>query len=111
MTAMEGLQPDSEKFLDVDTLLSFLKHYDIPENEIRVEALTAKSFLQHDIYSELMTAKECFPTLIKCVQISTTIGVTIATTERSFSSLRRVKTYLRSTMTQDRLSNLALLYI
>ena len=58
-----------------------------------------------------MTAKECFPALIKCVQISMTIGVTSATAERSFSSLRRVKTYLRSTMTQDRLSNLALLYI
>jgi hypothetical protein len=40
-----------------------------------------------------------------------TIGVTSATAERSFSSLRRMKTYLRSTMTQDRLSNLALLYI
>ena len=94
---MEALQPDSEKLLDVDTLLPFLEHYDIPENEIRVEALTAKSFRDqktsslyiHDIYSELMTAKECFPTLIKCVQISMTIGVTSATAERSFSSFRR----------------------
>ncbi len=34
-----------------------------------------------------------------------------ASAERGFSSLRRIKTYLRSTMTQDRLSNLALLYI
>ena len=40
-----------------------------------------------------------------------TIGVSSATAERSFSSLRRIKTYLRSTMTQERLSNLALLYI
>ena len=37
-----------------------------------------------------------------------TLGVSTAMAERSFSSLRRIKTYLRSTMTNDRLSNLAL---
>ena len=40
-----------------------------------------------------------------------TFPVTTATAERSFSSLRRVKTYLRSTMTSCRLDNLFLLYI
>ena len=34
-----------------------------------------------------------------------------ATSERSFSALRRVKTYLRSTMGQERLNNLMLLHI
>ena len=34
-----------------------------------------------------------------------------ATVERSFSSLRHIKTYLRSTMSQERLDNLALLSI
>ena len=40
-------------------------------------------------------------------------GVTSASAsaEHSFSSLKRVKTYLRLTMTQERLNNLALLYI
>lgn len=46
---------------------------------------------------------------MKCYQIALTIGVSSATAERSF--LRRIKTYLRSTMSQTRLSNLALLYI
>ena len=36
---------------------------------------------------------------------------TNATSERSFSALRRVKTYLRSTMTQNRLNNLLLLHV
>lgn len=40
-----------------------------------------------------------------------TLGVTSASAERSFSSLRRVKTYFRSTMTNDRLNHLALLSI
>ena len=35
----------------------------------------------------------------------------LATVERSFSSLRRIKTYLLSTMSQDRLDDLAILNI
>lgn len=40
-----------------------------------------------------------------------TIPTNTAACERSFSSLRRLKTYLRMTTGQERLSNLALLYI
>ena len=36
---------------------------------------------------------------------------TNATSERSFSALRRVKTYLRSTMGQERLNSLMLLHV
>ena len=36
---------------------------------------------------------------------------TNAVSERSFSSLRRVKTYLRSTMTQERLNNCMILSV
>jgi len=40
-----------------------------------------------------------------------TIPVTNAEAERSFSALKRLKSYLRSTMGQERLSALALLAI
>ena len=39
------------------------------------------------------------------------ILATSCSAERSFSSLRRLKTYLRSSMGQERLSNLALLHV
>ena len=39
------------------------------------------------------------------------LPVTSCEAEHSFSTLRRVKTYLRSTMAQERLSGLALLNI
>ena len=39
------------------------------------------------------------------------ILATSCSTERSFSSLRRLKTYLRNSMGQERLSNLALLHV
>ncbi|QQP54121.1 Uncharacterized protein FKW44_006841, partial [Caligus rogercresseyi] len=40
-----------------------------------------------------------------------TIPVTVASAERSFSKLKIIKNYLRSTMTQERLSGLAILSI
>ena len=47
--------------------------------------------------------------MILCVIDS--MPVSTATTERSFSVMRRVKTYLRNTMTTDRLSGLGLLNV
>lgn len=47
----------------------------------------------------------------KVVQILAIIPVTSCSAERSFSTLRRLKNYLRSTMNQSRLSSLALLSI
>ncbi len=47
----------------------------------------------------------------KLVQVYLTYLVTSATAERSFSSLRRIKTFLRSSMTAQRLNNLFFLYV
>ena len=43
--------------------------------------------------------------------IAVTLPVTTATAERTFSSLRLLKSYLRSTMSQSRLAGLTLLYL
>ena len=47
----------------------------------------------------------------KLLKLFLTLPVTSATAERAFSSLRCIKTFLRSTMTQCRLNNLFLLYV
>ena len=47
----------------------------------------------------------------KLVQAYLIFPVTSATAERSFSALRRIKTYLRSSMTAQRLNNLFVLYV
>ena len=49
------------------------------------------------------------PEFVKLMKIVLTVPVSTCTAERSFSCLRRLKTYLRSTMTQERLNHLAIL--
>ena len=51
------------------------------------------------------------PVLLKLLQLSLTFGVGSAGCERSFSSLGRIKTKLRSTMGEERLTNIVLLSI
>ena len=52
-----------------------------------------------------------YPSIDTILCIMLTMPVTSATAERSFSVLRRLKTYVRSTMNSDRLSSLALMHI
>lgn len=52
-----------------------------------------------------------FPTVRKLLQIFVTLPVTTSSSERSFSTLRRLKSYLRNTTSADRLNGLALLNI
>ena len=55
--------------------------------------------------------EDAFPNLRVALQILMTIAVSIASCERSFSKLKLILSYLRSSMEQDRLSDLALLSI
>jgi len=52
-----------------------------------------------------------YPNIKKLLKILSTLPVSTASPERTFSSLRRLKSYLRSTMSNSRLSGLALLNI
>ena len=51
------------------------------------------------------------PNLCKLFRIYLTIAISSATPERSFSCLKRIKTWLRNSMNDDRLSNLSVLNI
>ena len=54
---------------------------------------------------------EMMPEFTKAATILTVIPATSCSAERSFSGLRRLKTYLRSTMGENRLANVALINI
>ena len=60
----------------------------------------------------LLFAKDSmFPNIHCLLRLVCTIPVTSCECERSVSTLRRLKTYMRSTMGEERLSGLALLHI
>ncbi|XP_022180618.1 52 kDa repressor of the inhibitor of the protein kinase-like, partial [Myzus persicae] len=57
------------------------------------------------------TCPDVYPIISKLLQIFITLPISTATGERSFSTLRRLKTYLRNSSGQIRLNGLALLNI
>lgn len=77
------------------------------KSRMRKENLTFKGAIE----ALLKCNKIVFPNVHTLLQILCTLPVSTATPERSFSSLKRIKTYLRNTTGQGRLNGLALLSI
>ena len=65
----------------------------------------------HDVLVKLLKMKEAFPDLLLFLQIVLTVSIASTSAERCFSTIKRVKTYLRSTMSDQRLDDLYLLAI
>lgn len=55
--------------------------------------------------------KIIFPNIYNILKLCATIPITVASAERSFSSLKRIKTYLRNSTGENRLNGLAALSI
>ena len=65
----------------------------------------------YEVMNIMPVGKQMFTEVAKLLCVFLTIPVTTSTAERSFSALRRLKTYLRSTMTQVRLNNVMIVHI
>ncbi len=59
------------------------------------------------VYIHRNGLKPVFPEMKKALQLVLTIHLTTASFERSFSTLKRAKTYLRCNMSEDRLRHLS----
>ena len=55
--------------------------------------------------------KQTYPNLFKLLQVALSISISSATRERSFSSMRRINNWLRSSIAQDRFTFLSILNI
>ena len=117
---MDGIQachPASKSFIGLHSLEKLATHYHI--QLVPEEVLVAKSFLSRedqdsipDILSVFkLLDSMMFPSLRAILQVALTIPVSSCSCERSFSALRRLHTWLRSTMGQERLNELAVLSI
>ncbi|XP_065645780.1 zinc finger MYM-type protein 1-like [Hydra vulgaris] len=76
--------------------------------EASAESKDALEILKYITANSLI---EIFPNLFIALRILLTFPISVASAERSFSKLKLIKNYLRSTMGQDRLSALALISI
>ena len=72
-----------------------------------------RSATAFDVLQWLVNAKllDSTPYLCSCLKLYLTIGVSIASCVRSYSKIKLIKSYLRSTMNDDRLSALSILSI
>ncbi len=89
---------------------------DINGDELYVELKLLQEFLPKKMMHPLdilmyLKCNGCFPNAIIVYRILLTLPVTVASAERSFSKLKLLKSYLRSTMKQERLNGLALITI
>lgn len=91
---------------------------DVDGNEVYHEIMSLKEIMPtlkspQDILDYIIKNDivSCFPNLSIAIRIFLTLPVTVASGERSFSKLRLIKNYLRSTMSQERLTNLAMISI
>ena len=72
-------------------------------------ALQLPSSAEELLKATIQYGKDVFPNLRTALQILLTVSVSVASCERSFSKLKLIKIHLRSTMTQERLTNLAII--
>lgn len=73
-----------------------------------------KPYTLHGIITTLQNlgkdSRSMFPDIVKLLELIMLLPATNAVSERSFSHLRRLKNYLRNSMTQKRLNNMLIIY-
>ncbi len=100
------------------TTLHFKGHSDLDSRELVQEIknfpdLPSKtmSLLELITFMHDKDLSEIYPNFWTALRIALTLPVTVAQAERSFSKLKLIKSYLRSTMSQERLTGLAVISI
>ncbi|XP_026816205.1 zinc finger MYM-type protein 1-like [Rhopalosiphum maidis] len=115
--AVEACNPSSKMFLDFNTLI---KLPGISTDNQFIEKLRAQCDLGKKMFAADSNSIEAYLSIksmgalflqLEVYRRILVIPISSATAERSFSTMRRIKTYNRSTMTGKRLHNLALLSI
>ncbi|XP_071689064.1 uncharacterized protein [Rutidosis leptorrhynchoides] len=108
--------------MNLESALTCDNDSDIDGNDLFMELKVLKDMLPKKAYEgerpwtsiqimEFTKDMDLFPNILLAYKILLTVSVTVASAERSFSKLKLLKSYLRSTMSQERLNGLAILSI
>ncbi len=118
MKGVQACNPTSSTFLEVSILKEMASLYSLSDDLLSTECHLAKRTLAGkniesvtDVYSFLISLQTAFPTLTKLLRIALTLAVSTTQCEISFSALKRIKTYLRTNMSEQRLTDISLLSI
>jgi hypothetical protein len=96
---VEVFSDDKSSDVDLDDFFSKLK---VLQVTLPDDFMSAPEILQ------FVTTLDCYPNVSVAYRILLTVPVKVASAERSFSKLKLLKNYLRSTMLQERLNGLAM---
>ena len=125
LIACETVDPSSDIFMDYDYMKPVADWYvdfGIDSNKLRAQTTVVKEMFRgnrnanvSEVLKSLLSMKcgekSVFPDLLAFVHLVMTLPVSSAQAERTFSTMKRVKNYLRSTMGDERLSDLCLLSV
>lgn len=116
---LEGLIPSNFSFYDDDSILKAAMIYDKDLKYSDSSCLRAELHMwrcqwynnddkPQSVIDTLPHCTNLLPNIQVLLRLFATLPITSATPERTFSTLKRLKSYLRSTMTEERLNGLAL---
>ena len=123
MIGIQALTPKHPSFLDYEKIAAFAQLYISNIEDISHEVYQLKRLLQRAEHEQnalssilqlacfLEAYKLAFQEVYRLLNIALVLPVTSAACERSFSALKLIKSYLRSTMCDSRLSSIAILSI
>uniref|UniRef100_A0A1X7TUN9 HAT C-terminal dimerisation domain-containing protein n=1 Tax=Amphimedon queenslandica TaxID=400682 RepID=A0A1X7TUN9_AMPQE len=115
MDGVSSCTPTSSIFLSFNYLKAFAEEYGIGTDTLEVECRLLKIHFSQfhpdvtslaDLGSYLLMRLPAHPTICELVRIALTIAVTSAKSERFFSTMKRIKSRLRTRMTEDTLSDI-----
>lgn len=123
LKSIASLDPTSGTFLNKEALLAMVEQYHINDEYLEVELKQAQRLIETkrasgtsigsigELGGFMKTYQDAFPDLNKLINIALVLPPTSASCERSFSSMRLIKSYLRNTMGDSKLSSLAVIGI
>ncbi|KAL4091985.1 hypothetical protein QTP88_026579 [Uroleucon formosanum] len=114
--AMDVETTVAEDYFRINIYFKDLSGLNICQQSLRSEMMVAKNYLVEPERGDIEDIKknispQVFPNLYKMIQIALTLPISSATCERSFSAMRKIKTWLRTSIHQKKFNEHSILYI